>query len=973
MRFLNARSHIALGQTLLVTTLLLAAIVLGLVPDRTQAVREGRAALAEAIAINGSALLTQASLQRIETTLRLVVERNPDLLSAGVRHADGRALVTVGDHARLWRADQGEYSTDAHLSVPLWSAGRRWGQVELRFQPLGAPGVLGWLLDPRTRLLGFVGLACFVAFSLYLRKMLAHLDPSQAVPTHVRSALDTLAEGLLVIDRRERIVLANQALAGVVGRKPEELIGRAASVLSWTNEDGSPFPAASYPWSRALSEGAPQRNDLIQLRDGESKQRSFLVNCSPVLGSGGRYGGVLISLDEVTELEEHKAELAAAKEEAEAANQAKSEFLANMSHEIRTPMNAILGFTEVLKRGYEKSEAERRKYLQTIQSSGEHLLQLINDVLDLSKVESGRLEVERIRFAPHRLIQEVVDVLSVKAREKSVPLEFQIDGPLPETVLSDPTRLRQIVTNLLSNAIKFTEQGRVRVIARTLGKGEDRQLGIDVIDSGIGIPEGAREAIFEAFVQADSSVTRRFGGTGLGLPISRRFARVLGGDITVHSEPDRGSCFTVTIDPGPLEGVRMLAPAEAQASAGREREETTGRWHFPGARVLVVDDGDENRELLALMLGEVGLEVVGAENGLVGVEQARAGRFDVVLMDMQMPVMDGVTATRRMRAEGLTLPIIALSANAMVGSERECLEAGCNGYLTKPVEIETLLETLAPLLGGERQAPGAAAPEAPAPRPTPEIAAPPVASAPPPSLEPIVSPLASNPRLRPTLEKFVARLGEKLDEMEAHRLAGSFEELARLGHWLKGSAGTVGFDGFREPAAQLEQHARARDAAGAESVIQALRGLASRIRLDADAATAPAVAAPSEPTPPAPRAAPAPPASGWSPSGPPVVSSLASNPRFHPIIRKFAGRLEEKLEAMESCWETGQLEELARLAHWLKGSAGTVGYQAFSGPAGALEALAKEGKAGHEDEIEHAIRELRSLASRLVAPGEDGA
>jgi PAS domain S-box-containing protein len=824
MRNLGATTHIALGQTFLMTTLLLAAVILGLVPDHLSARREGRAALAEAIAVNGSAQVTRGNIRGLEATLGLIVERNTDILSAAVRRAGGRALVTIGDHDRHWDAAAGDLSTDSQMKVPIWSAGQKWGQVELRFAPLSAPGWLGIVQNARTKLIAFLALFGFVVFYFYLRKMLQHLDPSQAVPPHVRSALDTLAEGLLVIDLKGQIVLANQAFAATVGRKPNELMGRSASDLAWVNPDGTPFPKEAFPWTRALADGSPQRNDMIHLRDSKSERLTFLVNCSPVLGSGGRYGGVLISLDDVTQLEENQAELSAAKEEAEAANHAKSEFLANMSHEIRTPLNAILGFTEVLKRGYEKGEAERKKYLGTIRSSGEHLLQLINDILDLSRVESGQLEIERIRFAPHLLIQKSISIFSVKAREKNLALEFEAAGPIPETLLSDPTRLRQIVTNLLSNAIKFTERGGVKVTARMVPAGQGRRLSIEVTDSGIGLASETFEAIFDPFVQADNSVTRRFGGTGLGLAISRRFARLLGGDIVVQSAPGSGSTFTVTIDPGPLEGVRLLEPHEAMVVTREAVSDGSGDWQFSPARVLVVDDGDETRELLQLVLEEVGLEVEGAENGRVGVDKARTGRFDVILMDMQMPVMDGYTATTILRKEGLQTPIVALTANAMKGFERECLEAGCTGYLTKPVDLDTLVEELAKLLGGKRGRSGE--PETPADhevareRPEREWAG---------DDTPLVSRLASNPRFHATIEKFVCRLEEKLEAMQACWEARDFEELARLAHWLKGSAGTVGFDGFGGPAANLELLSKERKEGEIEAVLSELRSLADRI------------------------------------------------------------------------------------------------------------------------------------------------
>jgi len=402
---------------------------------------------------------------------------------------------------------------------------------------------------------------------------------------------------------------------------------------------------------------------------------------------------------DITKQKQTEAELAKARNEAESANRVKSEFLANMSHEIRTPMTAILGFSEVLMGSV--MDREQLDAATTIKQNGQYLIGIINDILDLSKIEAGKLEIEHIQCSPCQILSEIASLMRVRANAKNLPLEIEYDGQIPQSIQSDPTRLRQILINLTGNAVKFTEVGKVRLVARLLdAESDEPKMQFEVVDSGIGMTEEQIASLFKPFQQADTSTTRRFGGTGLGLTISKRLASKLGGDIAVTSTLGEGSTFTVTVGTGPLDGVELLdIPSETQLPTNSDKKPAVAKAKLD-CRVLLAEDGPDNQRLIAFLLKKAGAEVTVADNGQIAHDLALAARndgtpFEVILMDMQMPVMDGYDATRKLREAAFTGPIIALTAHAMSTDRGKCLNAGCDDYMAKPIDRDKLISVVA--------------------------------------------------------------------------------------------------------------------------------------------------------------------------------------------------------------------------------------------------------------------------------------
>ena len=507
-----------------------------------------------------------------------------------------------------------------------------------------------------------------------------------------RTLVENVDLGIALLDCDHRVVTINAAEARMVGKTPEECIGKECFRIFENRDTVCPH----CPGDRALKSRRPEEVEVCGLRncgDGfVARVRAF-----PVFATDNEPTGFIEVIEDITDHKRAEEELCGAKQAAETASRAKSEFLANMSHEIRTPMTAILGFMDVLMDG--PTEAETVELAQIIKRNGEHLLSLINDILDLSKIEAGKQTVRLIECQPSQLVADVVAMMKSRAVEKGLLLLLEYHGRIPEWIQTDPVRLRQILVNLIGNAIKFTMAGSVRVVVRREGS----RLCIDVIDTGMGIAPDQMAALFQPFSQADSSTRRCFGGSGLGLVISKRLAEMLGGDVKASSVLGRGSTFSATIDCVEVEGSKLVQPAVAS----HMNLPDVGNAQKLNCRILLAEDGPDNQRLIAFLLRKAGANVTIVDNGRVAVDAAIERReagtpFDLVLLDMQMPVMDGYQAARQLRKADFTIPIVALTAHAMAESRQECIDAGCDDYLSKPIDRKRLVDTLALWVGTNR-------------------------------------------------------------------------------------------------------------------------------------------------------------------------------------------------------------------------------------------------------------------------------
>ncbi len=506
-----------------------------------------------------------------------------------------------------------------------------------------------------------------------------------------RDVSEAAGEFIWEVNRECHFTYASRRVTDVLGVEPETLVGQSPFEFV-PEEDRESVRQRSQEIHAA---GLAFRNFEHRVRRTDGALRWISVSGVPIRDSAGQILGYRGASLDISKHREYERELVLQKEAAEAAARAKSNFLAMMSHEIRTPLNSVLGFADLVLDS--PLNPAQREHLEIIKSSGDALLVLLNDILDFSKIESGRMEIEIRPTDLRRCIREVLDLYRLSATAKQLKLSAEIAPDVPHHVLTDWSRLRQILVNLVGNAVKFTAEGGVHVRV-FLARGEEvanTRLRIEVSDTGIGISAEQRLRLFKPFTQADSSTTRRFGGTGLGLAISRRLAVLLDGELGLMDHDGAASTFYVDLPaqiPSEQDFADMAHEPEAEIFSAGAREHFDGR--VPS--VLVVDDNTLNRRLTTHLLRQLGAETTTVSSAAECFEKLAIGHFDFVLMDVQMPAMDGLDATRHIRRQewGRTIPIIALTADAMVGDRERCLEAGMNDYLTKPLRRAELSRVL---------------------------------------------------------------------------------------------------------------------------------------------------------------------------------------------------------------------------------------------------------------------------------------
>ena len=645
------------------------------------------------------------------------------------------------------------------------------------------------------------------------------------VHRHFMTIFDSIPAMIWCRDEQGKIIHLNKCAAESIGMTAKEVVGKNYyEIFSDNAED------ARKKDLEVIKTGKPIRSQTRVFTTTAGRKKWVRADRIPYLDKDGKITGVIVFAQDITtskiaeddltaakaEIESVNRQLAASVEranmfadEAVAANNAKSEFLANMSHEIRTPMNSILGFSDLL--ADEDLTPEQAKYVRTISQSAKSLLALINDILDFSKIEAGKLDVEMVACDPAKLVKEVKTLMEGQASKKELDLEVKLEN-IPKCIYTDPVRLRQCLLNLLSNAVKFTQQGYVYINVTAEGKGKE-WIRFDVEDSGPGIPADKQEMIFESFSQAETDSAGKLGGTGLGLAITHRLTRLLGGTINVQSELAKGSIFSITLPTGLDLNTADTIDAIAETESGENTQARDVKQKYI-SRILVAEHKASNQLLMDSLLRKTGADVEIVSNGRQVVELAPSGKFDLILMDMQLPIMDGFEVAGKLRADGITVPIIAITADVRKGMRGRCIEAGCDEYLSKPIARSQLYKMIEKYLSPKSP------PEKNRENNSPDN-----------DRGYIFSELADVPELAGVIEEFTQRLPALVQAITNSIDKQDKEVLKRLAKILTEAGNSSGFPQLASKAQKLAGYAMNEQMELAKQTVDELNAICRRIRV----------------------------------------------------------------------------------------------------------------------------------------------
>jgi two-component system sensor histidine kinase/response regulator len=731
-------------------------------------------------------------------------------------YADGSAeskqrRLAIGKDDRLLfsaagRPAPGHDAGDFDAVLPIDFNGALW-KAHFRVRKADLSNGFDRYLPPLALVIGFAGSMLMYGFFFTL-----YWSRRTAIEQRVLldSVLDSVDAHVYMKDRERRYTYINAKTADAMGLPPEEVIGKL---------DREVLPAATadayWEQDRQVFEDGKRQADQVEFRQPDGELRQLWAVRAPLMLDGEVSAVIGVSTD-VTELHELKAQ-------ADAANLAKSTFLSNMSHEIRTPMNSIIGMSHLALKSV--ADRKQRDYLEKIYHSSQHLLGIINDILDFSKIEAGKLELEVLDFALDTLMQNIVDQLGEAAAVKGLTLDVEIAPGLAHQVRGDPLRLEQVLLNFASNAIKFSDNGAIRIRARPLQDfGDEALVRFEVQDDGIGMSAAQVTELFKSFHQADPSTTRKYGGTGLGLVISKQLAELMGGCVGVESAPGRGSTFWFSARLG--KGVTLMR-------SGPEPVAPEALDQIDGACILLVEDNVFSQQVGQELLEDAHATVVIANNGKEAIDLMRKQRFDCVLMDLQMPVMDGFEATRMIRADPRLKDavVIAMTANAGLDDRARCMEAGMDEFVTKPIAPNLLFEVIAAWLRKrpERHRRRAQSGAAHAPGPAP--AAPPSADPELLDMAALAASFGGDPlKMRKYAFMFLDSAADGLAEIGQALERGELTRVAELGHRVKSSARAVGAMRFAALCQQLEPFRDGGAVDQAHAVVTGMQALLERLK-----------------------------------------------------------------------------------------------------------------------------------------------